>query len=304
MTNRAGVTGLLLVLPLIAALAGQVTFRTGVTLVRVDVSVTRGSLPISGLTAANFEVRDNGKQQRIERLLVDEVPLSVLLVLDASESVAGQKLGHLQTAARAFLDGLHPGDHAGLLTFSHQLMLRQALTADIQAVRRAVDETAGAGSTALDDAVYAALRLRRPAADRGVAIVFSDGLDNMSWLTDQEVVGASRRSDLIVYGVTLSSDVPATLPGAQTWRIQRNELLLNLAEHTGGRLFEVGSSGQLTDVFVRALQEIRARYVLTYYPQGVDQQGWHKLDVRLKGASGEIRARPGYFAAGQGTPGK
>jgi VWFA-related protein len=302
-TRRVSVVPLLIVLPVLVAWAGQATFKTGITLVRVDVSVTRGAIPVSGLTEANFEVRDNGIRQRIERVLVDEVPLSVLLVLDASDSVAGRQLGHLQTAARAFLDGLVPRDRAGLLTFSHQLMLRQALTSDLLAVRKAVDETVGTGSTALNDAIYAALRLRRPSSDRGVAVVFSDGLDNMSWLTDEEIVAAARRSDLIAYGVTLSADGPPSFAG-RAWRPTENALLRSLADQTGGRLFNVGSSGQLPAVFVRALQEIRARYVLTYYPQGVEQQGWHKLDVRLERASGEVRARPGYVAPGQGPQGK
>ncbi len=283
----------LILLPALGAWAGQATFRTGVTLVRVDVSVTRGSVPVSGLTAENFEVRDNGVAQRIERVLVDEVPLGVMLVLDASSSVAGPQLANLQTAARAFLDGLSARDQAGLLTFSHQLMLRQSLTSDLQAVRKAIDRTAGSGSTALNDAVYAAFRLRRPADNRGVAVVFSDGLDNLSWLTDADLIEASRRSDLIVYGVTLSSeDVPLAFRGTPPPR--ENALLRSLAEETGGRLFNAGSSGQLPDLFARALQEIRARYLLTYYPQGVDQEGWHKLDVRLRRASGEIKARPGY----------
>ncbi len=314
MMRRLAAAGLVSALPFLVASAGHQTFRSGVTMVRVDVSVTRGGTPVSGLSAADFEVRDNGVRQRVERVLIDEVPLSAYLILDSSQSVAGAQLRSLQSAAHAFLEGLAGIDKAALLTFSHQVRLLHPLSEDLRSVGREIDGVAGGGSTALVDALYAAIRLRDFADDRAVAVVFSDGLDNMSWLTPAEVIEAARRSDVIVYAVTLApaTSVPYSGPplrnpsvsvvvdqarSEREARLPDNPVLRSLADQTGGRVFNAASSSQLTEVFVRALREIRARYVLTYYPEGVEQTGWHKLDVRLKGASGEVRARPGYFAA-------
>ncbi len=298
MTKRHPPIALVLALPALCAWGGQATFRSGVTLVRVDVSVTRDGIPVSGLTAANFELRDNGVRQRIDRVLAEEVPLAASLVLDSSKSVAGVDLQHLKSAANAFLDGLAKTDQAALIGFSHQVVLRQPLTSDFGSIRRAIDGVAGAGSTALVDALYAAIRLRDAANDRAVAVVFSDGLDNMSWLTPSEVVEAARRSDVIVYAVARARGGAGTAKfDLDDERFFENALLKNLAHQTGGRVYNAWGSDKLKDVFVHALREIRARYVLAYYPEGVDRAGWHKLDVRLKDARGDVRARPGYFAA-------
>lgn len=278
---------------------GPPVFRAGVTAVRVDVSVTRNGAPVSGLTAGRFEVRDNGVTQRIEALLVDEVPLSAYLVLDTSGSVAGDKLADLQGAAGAFLKGLRTGDRAALVTFSHEVTLRRALTPDIGGVGGALAQVEASGTTAMNDAVYVALRLHEPAADRAVAVVFSDGLDNLSWLSADEVVATARLSDVIVYGVTLTPEPEGSWidPRRAAERGPRqNALLRRLVDETGGRLWWTGSSRDLRALFLRALQEIRARYILTYYATGVEAGGWHAVEVRLRGARGDVRARPGYWA--------
>lgn len=274
------------------------SFRSGVTAVRVDVSVTRGGTPVSGLTIDNFEVRDNGVVQHLEALLVDDVPLSATLVLDTSGSVRGEPLVNLKRAATSFVRGLAPGDRVGLITFSQDVRLRQVPTADVRAVESAIDGVGATGSTAMNDAVYAALRLREPADDRAVAVVFSDGLDNLSWLADEQVVAAAKRSDVIVYGVTLAPEPEQAQPfgGVGAEGPRANDLLRALAKETGGRLWWAGDTRDLTDLFLRTLQEIRARYVLTYYPTGVDPHGWHTVEVRLKGARGEVHARAGYWA--------
>jgi len=57
------------------------------------------------------------------------------------------------------------------------------------------------------------------------------------------------------------------------------------------------SSAQLKGLFLQALRDIRGRYVLAYYPEGVTSDGWHHIEVRLRGKKGDVRTRPGYFAS-------
>jgi len=58
----------------------------------------------------------------------------------------------------------------------------------------------------------------------------------------------------------------------------------------------VGGAGRgLTDRFTDALNELRALYLVTYTPAGVDRDGWHDVRVTLEGARGDVRARPGCF---------
>jgi Mg-chelatase subunit ChlD len=114
--------------PLLLLLAGaqeprpaRPSFGAEVEVVQVDVAVSRKGRAILGLTAEAFEVRDNGVVQDVELVSAGEMPLSVVLVLDTSASVAGEKLKRLRGAAGALLDGLAPGDLAALITFSQMV---------------------------------------------------------------------------------------------------------------------------------------------------------------------------------------
>ena len=188
----------LLAAALLAASTPQAppVFRAEVDVVRVEVLVTRGGTPVRGLGAADFEVRDNGRLQALEPILEEETPVDAILVLDMSGSVNGPKLDALKAAGRAFLDGLREGEQAALLAFHHEVQLLEPLTADVGAVRRALERASPRGSTALVDAVYSALRLREPGERRTAIVVFSDGIDNLSWLPASDVVEAASRSNV------------------------------------------------------------------------------------------------------------
>jgi Ca-activated chloride channel family protein len=271
----------------------QPTFRAGVEVVTIDVHVTRGGTPVSALTLQDFALTDNGVAQQITDVMYEHVPLEAFLVLDTSGSMLGEPLERLKRASGAFLAGLAKGDRATLLTFSHYIAQRQALTDDIRSIGAALNNIEAHGSTSLHDAIFAMLRLRVRNQFRPVALVFSDGLDNMSWLTAGQVIEAARRSDVVVHSV---STVPDQIRGRRTGEGQpQNALLRDLAENTGGRLWEA-SSRQLTETFVKVLEDIRTRYVLTYSPTGVATGGWHAVQVKLTRGRGDIRARPGYFA--------
>jgi hypothetical protein len=100
------------------------TFKSGIDVVRLDVSVVdRNGAPVRGLTAADFIVTDQGIRQEVQSLAVDPLPLSVQLVLDVSASVSGRRLERLISAANGLLAALRPGDRAGLVTFSHMLLV-------------------------------------------------------------------------------------------------------------------------------------------------------------------------------------
>jgi len=276
----------LLAATLLAASAPQAppVFRAEVDVVRVEVLVTRGGAPVRGLGAADFEVRDDGRLQTLDPILEEETPVDAILVLDLSASVKGPKLDALKAAGRAFLDGLHEGEQAALLAFHQEVQLLEPLTADIGAVRRALDQASPRGSTALADAVYSALRLREPGERRTAIVVFSDGIDNLSWLSASDVVEAASRSNAIVYGVAVRGKGDQKVP-----------FLGDVVRATGGRLFEASSERDLRERFLDVLGDIRSRYVLSYSPAGTGAAGWHTLAVRLKRGKGDVLARPGYW---------
>ena len=257
-------------------------FSSKVEVVRVDVLVTDKGQPLLGLTPADFEVFDNGVPQQVEFVSYDQIPLNVVLALDMSDSVAGDRLEHLRAAGASLLTGLKRNDQAALVTFSNRIALGAALTSDLQPLRDALEDVVGAGETSLVDGAYAGLTVGESDAGRALLIVFSDGLDTLSWLSPAAVLETAKRSDVVVYGVSAGRT--------------KSEFLRELTSFSGGRLFEMDKTANLSATFLSILEEFRRRYLVSYTPRGVSKDGWHRLEVRIKGKRAAAKARPGYLA--------
>jgi VWFA-related protein len=257
------------------------TFSSRIEAVRVDVLVTENGQPLTGLTPADFEVRDNGVRQTVDLASFEQIPLNVVLALDMSASLEGLRLGHLQTAGRTVLDGLKPGDRAALVAFSH-VAHSLGLSDDLDRVRRALDRARGSGLTSLIDASHVAMLIGESDVGRSLLIIFSDGVDTSSWLSPESVLETARRGDVVVYGVEIGQ--------------RRASFSRDLSEVTGGRSIAIESTNDLSAIFTRILEEFRMRYLVSYSPQGVESGGWHRLEVRVKGHRASVKARPGYFA--------
>jgi Ca-activated chloride channel family protein len=279
-------------------------FRTGVDAVRVDVLVSDGNRPIAGLTAQDFELFDNKVAQKIEAVAIEDLPISMMLALDTSYSVRGAALEDLKQAATAALGPLDARDRVALVTFSAEIAVRADWTADRQLVARAMAATAAGGGTALWDAAYAAMTLRDDLPDRrSLVLMFSDGDDTASWLPHSVVLDRAKRTDAVVYGITVGENkAPSTAlmyrSGIELTKSDgplTDPLLSQLADITGGQSFQAANTGRLAGAFTRIVKEFRTRYLLTYSPRDVSASGWHTLDVKLKNRRGQVRTRRGYL---------
>lgn len=286
MTRLAASLALLVVLAATAGLRGQnATFSSKVEAVRVDVLVTEDGKPVRGLRPVDFEISDNGVRQRVDLVSFEQMPLNVVFTFDMSDSIEGDRLANLREAGHAVLGALKKDDQAALVIFNNQVVVGPALTSEVSLVRKALDDAVPQGNTSLIDASFAGMMLAESDVGRGLVIVFSDGRDNASWLRPKTVLDVARRSDAVVYSVSAGMALKA-------------EFLQELADQTGGRLFEIESTKGLSGVFLEVLEEFRQRYLLSYSPTGVSQGGWHQLTVRVKGRNATVRARPGYLAGG------
>ena len=267
----------------------QPTFRTNVDVVTIDVSVMNGNTAVSGLTIDEFAVTDNGVQQTLDSVSLDKVPLSLVLVLDTSGSLEGERLERLIDAVSHLVKTLRADDAASLLKFSEPIRLEVPATLERAPLVEAIGRLEAKGATSLNDAIFVGLQLRPAdaAASRPVVLVFSDGHDTASWLTNEQVLEATRRSGAIVHVVELVPDMYS----------RQSPILQRLAEAGGGRRWRAASPADLRNLFGRVLDELRARYLLTYSPKGVATEGWHDVKVTLKGARGDVTARPGYYVA-------
>lgn len=280
-SRRLAVAVAAVVLALSTAASGrqQAVFTSGVEAVRVDALVLDGKRIVTSLGPADFEVRDNGVPQAIDLVRLEHVPLYVVFVLDASESVTGDRLTHLRAACLAAIDGLGTGDQAAMLTFNQDISLVSARTGDLAALRAGVERIRPGGGTGLYDAVHAGLAIGHAAEARTLVLVFTDGADTTSYLGKQAVRDTARRGDAVVY---------VALEG------ERTPFLDQVSAETGGSVSKISSTKDLPDLFARIMQEFRQRYLIGYTPRGVAAAGWHRLDVRVKGRSYSVRARAGY----------
>ena len=282
------------------------TFRTSVDAVRVDVLVTDGRRPVTGLTADDFELRDSDVVQSLNAVAIADVPISVMAALDISQSVKGDTLAQLKQGVQAAFSALEPRDHAALITFASDVRLRHDWTTELHNVQDTVGDLRAAGGTSLWDAAFTALTFTDPTpAMRRLVLVFSDGDDTSSWLPRGSVIDKAQRTDAVVYSIEMTAEKTQSRrihnrSGIELSKSDRTAwietpFLEELADATGGDTFKTNNAGDLRQAFTRILTEFRTRYLLTYSPQGVDKGGWHPIEVKLKSKKGKVTARRGYL---------
>ena len=275
----------------------QPTFRARTELVRVDVLVTDDGAPVAGLTAADFEVRDNGVGQRVTAAgTVESVQLGV--VLDVSGSMTGERLAIARKATTDLLGRLTRGDRFAVVAFGDQVGRVTGPGASAAEAAAALDRVQAGGSTALLDGTYAGILEADGGPGPKLLLVMTDGRNNTSWLQARPVIDTARRHETVIYPVAV--DVDDTWDGGISMRLRTSDavaLLEAMADQTGGRYVEAGWDRSLGERFQQILREYRQRYILTFTPEGVPAgDGWHALEVKVKRPGAQVRARTRYWA--------
>ncbi len=260
-------------------------FSARVDTVRVDVEVRRGDRPVAGLTAADFEILDNGVPQRAELVSPEALPVNVVLALDGSASLDARERDHLIAAGRRVVDALGPAESAALVSFSDRVEILATFTGDRPALRELVARPIPPGDTALHDAAHVAMLIGASAPGRPIVILFSDGDDTGSVLTESAVIDTARRTGAVVCAVTLGTE---------------SQVLPRLASETGGVFVKETSLDRVAARFAEILEGFRHRYLVSFTPSGVAREGWHRLTVKVKGG-GQVRARSGYWSGPAAT---
>jgi Ca-activated chloride channel homolog len=272
------------------------SFRSPSTeLVVLPVTVTEkdGRL-ISDLPQDRFTVYDNGRPQQIALFSNEDTPVTVGLIVDNSGSM-GPKLGEVVAAALAFAAVSNPHDELFTLEFNDDVADanpgRRLMADDVASLRTSLGAMVPEGRTALYDALIAGLdRLENGSAARRVLIVLSDGGDNASRTTLDQVLKRARASNVTIYTIGLfdQSDDDSN-PG----------VLKAIARTTGGERFLPRSPGPLLTDCEHIAREIRSGYTIGYAPPDRDGQ-YHRVRVEVdrgRGPKITARTRPGYFAA-------
>lgn len=301
--GRASIAAMLVIASVGALFASSTSqqFRASADAVVVDVLVTRGDRPRTGLKISEFALTDCGVPQKIELVEVQNVPVRLLLALDSSASVEGAPLEQLKGAAKAAIDSLRKSDQASLVTFSHNISRGTSWTADRAELFKAIDEVTAHGTTSLVDAAFVSMAVRQDARSRALVLLFTDGDDTASWLSPADIIDMARRSDAVIYSVNLPTirSGKVAVESLTDWmlaepHLYRNGLLDVLSHETGGEAFHASGAQDLRALFVSVISRFNARYVLSYSATGVPATGWHPISVTVKDKSLTVTARRGY----------
>lgn len=279
--------------------AAQPRLKNGVDLVSLDVCVrdATGRL-LTGLTADDFLVLENGKPQPISFVLPSgAVPLTAILLIDRSHSMRGSKLARAVEAAELFARLLGPDDQLEIIVFNHRAGRIHTFGDHPARVPAALAPIEASGSTSLYDALLVAAndlgRARRGALpnSREVVIVLSDGEDTASVVGFEEVLPVLRRSGALIYTVSLRAGVRGDWLGA-TWP------LLEMARDTGGRALGVPRLEAVPALYAEINAEVRHLYRIGYVSTDERRDGqWRPVSVRVPSRDAPVRTRAGYYAS-------
>jgi VWFA-related protein len=274
-------------------------FHSSADLVTIQASVRDGrGRTLSGLTAADFEVWDNGQLRPILSLRADhQSPVSVAILVDMSGSMANPtKTGMARQAFDSLLTELRDGDEVALFTFDASLHERHTFTTDVERLRGGLADFQPFGATSLYDATAETARRlgARPLTHKAI-IVLTDGIDTSSTLTAPEVSGLASSIAVPVFIVATvpSIDQRQMLEAAARADLSSAADLRDLAHWTGGQLVFASTFLETVLVGSNLIGELRRQYVLAIEAATVSE--WRRLDVRVKRPAAIVKARSGYF---------
>ncbi len=264
------------------------------------VTVTRGETRVLDLGRDDFTVLDGGERQQLVTFERGGVPLTALIMVDASFSMQGRPLEAAMRGAEAFVRGMKPLDRAKLLLFSDRVVHTTPFTGFAEVLTAGLRTVEAAGGTALNDHLYLALKLLEARQGRRVIVLLTDGIDVASVLGMRDVAWVARRSQALVYWIRLGRSMPweqrfSSWRNADEHRAER-ESLKELVTTSGGRILGLESIDDTETAFANVLAELREQYVLGYYPTRNTAGGaWHKVRVRLRRSGLAVRTREGYL---------
>jgi len=298
----------------------------------ISVSTTEVLLPVTvrdrsgrlvtDLTCKNFRVFENGVEQSLSELSLRQVPVDVVLMIDASSSAANN-LDDFRLAAEGFAAHLDADDRTSLIQFDDRVALLQDWTRSQVQLRRALKRIVPGMFTRFHDAVILASRdqLARPTA-RHAVIVLTDGVDSGRGSTFAAALRAALQSQTAIYVVSNTQiersakreELSLLLSASESVRrfnqIRIDDLQLGLAAldaseqnleqltaATGGRLYKPASFQDLEKTYAEVAEELRHQYALYYAPLNTKKDGqFRRVRVETSNPTHQVTSRIGYFA--------
>lgn len=279
-------------------------FRSGASLVALNVTVTDGKRLVPGLTATDFSVYEDGVLQPVQFFEARNIPIDLIMLLDTSASMS-DKMPVVHEAAVGFLKTLRADDRGAVVTFGDNVNIVQPLTSDLGLLEQAIVHSQASGSTALHNALYVAMkqfaRAARQAGEvrRQAIAVLSDGEDTSSVIGFDDVLSMARKSGINIYTICLQNRYSiARVESSRKYFSESDFSMKSLAQETGAQSFFPHSVQELKGIYAAISDELSNQYSIGYAPTNWHQDGRFRRIVVKVNDHPEFRprARLGYTA--------
>jgi len=280
--------------------AQQPSFRTGIDVVSLNVTVADGSGRfITNLDGDAFSVFEDGIKQQVTFFNHSNLPIALSVLLDTSASME-DKLQTAQDAAVGFVRKLRQQDFGQIIDFDSRVLIAQPFTSSVPDLEQAIRKTTAGGSTSLHNAIYISLKelkkIQARSADdvrRQAIVVLSDGEDTSSLVGFDEVLELAKRSETAIYAIGLRGRSPDHVRGAFN---EADFVLRQLSQETGGRVFFARTATELSGIYEQISQELSSQYMIGYQSRNPKRDGnWRRIVVRVSEPGATARTKQGYY---------
>jgi Ca-activated chloride channel family protein len=276
-------------------------FRAGTQLVDLHVSVLdKSGKLITDVPESAFKVYENAIEQPIKLFRREDVPVSMGIIIDNSGSMRDKRT-KVAAASMALVKASNPQDEEFIVDFNDDAYLDQPLTSEIKKLEAALDRLDSRGGTAMRDAISMSIDYVKDKGkkDKKVLLVVTDGNDNTSNESLEQLVRKAQRSEVLVYCIgLLSEEEPREARNAR-------RALRALAEASGGMDYYPKDLAEVERITPQVAHEIRNQYLVAYSPTNPNLDGtYRKIEVKIKGyGNPTVRARSGYYATPESKSG-
>jgi Ca-activated chloride channel family protein len=271
--------------------------KVDVDLVLVPVTITDPmNRLVTGLEKDNFQLYEGSSQQEIRSFSSEDAPVSLGVIFDSSGSMSS-KMDRAKDAVVEFFKTANPQDEFFMITFSDEPEAVSDFTSSVDEIQSKLVFAVPKHRTALLDAIYMGVsKMRQAKYAKKALLIISDGGDNHSRYTENEIKSVVKEADVMIYAIGIYDRYASA-----TEERLGPQLLSEITELTGGRAFTIDNPNDLADVATKIGVELRNQYVLGYRPAKVVRDGkWRKIKVKLLPPKGlpplRVYARTGYYA--------
>jgi VWFA-related protein len=261
--------------------------RVDVDVVQVTVTVSDGrGRFVPNIPQSAFHVLEDGRPQTITHFASEDVPLELVAAIDISGSMA-PAMPRLKTAVKEFLGDVPPQDRVTLLGFNDNIFTVTRKQTDPAERIKAVDRLAPWGSTALYDVLLRGVEMLGRQTGRKAIIVFTDGEDQGSHATINDVERRLQSSDVTLYMIGQGRGVTME---------PLKRIMERVSNPTGGRALFTENIEELHNAFADLLDELSNQYLIGYQSSNSKRDDqWRKIKVDVDGHR-DVRSRQGYRA--------